>query len=215
MRPPLNDCRDCPRLAGFLDQVRESNPGYFCRPVPPFGDPNAALLIVGLAPGMHGANATGRPFTGDACSDLLYGNIFRCGLSTAPRSVSVADGLVLKNCRITNAVKCLPPDNKPTGSEVKTCGQFLKEEISSAKPQVILALGAVSHRAVLSALPLKEWGLKAAEISFSHGLVHRLPEVSLVDSYHPSRYNINTGRLTPEMFAQAMDRAVECLRPAR
>ena len=191
----LSGCRQCDRLASFLDQVRQDHPTYFCAPVPPFGDARAKLLVVGLAPGLHGANATGRPFTGDACSDLLYGTLHAHGFSSQPQSLGVNDGLQLRNCRITNAVKCLPPANKPTGAEVERCGMHLRGEIQGLAPSVILALGAVSHQAVLKALEIRV-GL----FPFGHGRLHDLPSLTLVDSYHPSRYNVNTGRLTPEMF---------------
>ncbi|MEY2777831.1 MAG: hypothetical protein RLY30_1929 [Pseudomonadota bacterium] len=167
--------------------------------------------MVGLAPGLHGANRTGRPFTGDACSDLLYGSLFRAGIASAARSISSDDGLVLKGCRITNAVKCLPPDNKPTGSEVKACGGYLSAELQSLKPKVVLCLGAVAHDAVLRCLNLGAYGLKAAAFKFAHGACHQIAcegdSLVLVDSYHPSRYNVNTGRLTEPMFDAAVTEA--------
>lgn len=144
------DCRQCPRLAEFLDQVKADYPDYYARPVPPFGDPAARLLVVGLAPGMHGANASGRPFTGDYAGILLYETLHRFGFGSKPESLSAGDGLRLSNCRITNAVKCLPPQNKPIGSEINTCNQYLAEELKTV-PQsgVIVALGLVAHNAVL------------------------------------------------------------------
>jgi len=175
--------------------------------VPPFGDEQAQLLVVGLAPGLHGANATGRPFTGDACSDLLYGTLFEHGFSSAPRSVSRDDGLVLLNCRITNAVKCLPPQNKPTPAEAKTCRPFLEAELITTSPKVVLCLGALAHTAVVKSLSqtlLKENGLQPASLAFGHGRLHRVGSMRLVDSFHPSRYNVNTGRLTPRMFSEAV-----------
>jgi uracil-DNA glycosylase family 4 len=143
------NCRKCERLATFLDEVSEKYPDYFAKPVPAFGDRNAQLLIVGLAPGMHGANATGRPFTGDFAGILLYETLYKFGFSSNAESVSAKDGLKLNNCRITNAVKCLPPQNKPVGEEIKTCNEFLKQELK-ALPQgaVILALGSIAHHAV-------------------------------------------------------------------
>ena len=201
------DCRRCPRLAGFLDQVHQKHPTYFCRPVPPFGDPHAALLVVGLAPGMHGANASGRPFTGDACSDLLYGSLFSQGFSTGPRSVHAQDDLRLINCRVTNAVKCLPPDNKPLPLEASNCRPFLHAEITAVAPRVILCLGAVSHDAVVRCFDLKALGKKRGNFAFAHGAVHLVGHIQLLDSYHPSRYNINTGRLTPAMFSEIVARA--------
>lgn len=201
------DCRRCPRLASFLGQVHQKHPTYFCRPVPPFGDLHAALLVVGLAPGMHGANASGRPFTGDACSDLLYGSLFSQGFSTGPRSVHAQDDLRMINCRVTNAVKCLPPDNKPLPIEASNCRPFLQAEISAVAPHVILCLGAVSHDAVVRCFDLKLLGKKRGDLAFAHGGVHAVGQTHILDSYHPSRYNINTGRLTPAMFAEIVARA--------
>lgn len=201
------DCRRCTRLASFLDQVQKKHPAYFCRPVPPFGDAQAALLVVGLAPGMHGANASGRPFTGDACSDLLYGSLFAQGFSTGPRSLDAADDLRMIDCRITNAVKCLPPDNKPLPAEATNCRPFLQAEIEMVAPRVILCLGAVSHDAVLRCFDLKAQGMKRGDFAFAHGAVHTVGRVHLLDSYHPSRYNINTGRLTVPMFEEVVARA--------
>jgi uracil-DNA glycosylase len=198
------DCTLCPRLASFLVKTQRAYPDYFCKPVPPFGDPSPKLLIVGLAPGMHGANRTGRPFTGDYAGILLYESLHAAGLSTAPVSKDRFDGLQLKGARISNAVKCLPPDNKPLPAEIKTCNQYLKaelEELGSVKS--ILALGTVAHDAVLVAL-----GLKKSAAKFGHGSEHELPGGRrLVDSYHCSRYNTNTRRLTTEMFQAALARA--------
>jgi uracil-DNA glycosylase family 4 len=191
----------------FLAQVKNKNPGYFCKPVPPFGDPKAALLVVGLAPGMHGANASGRPFTGDACSDLLYGSLHAQGFATAPRSLHAEDDLQMLNCRITNAVKCLPPDNKPLPDEANQCRPYLQAEIIALAPRLILCLGAVSHDAVIRCLDLTGLGFKRAQLAFAHGAVHRLGRLSILDSYHPSRYNINTGRLTEEMFRAVIAQA--------
>jgi uracil-DNA glycosylase len=196
------NCRRCSRLATFLDQVKAAHPDYFCRPVPPFGDPLARLLIVGLAPGMHGANATGRPFTGDWCGPMLYSALFRAGFASQPTSTSTDDGLFLINCRISNAVKCLPPLNKPELQEIRRCNDYLAAEFDTAAPvDVILALGQVAHRAALEAR-----GLKAANWRFGHHAVHALPgNVTLIDSYHVSRYNTQTGRLTVAMFDAVMD----------
>lgn len=190
-------CRRCPRLAEFLDDVRTRYPEYFARPVPSFGDPTARLLIVGLAPGMHGANATGRPFTGDHAGILLYQTLFDYGFGTRPVSRSADDGLGLRDCRITNAVRCLPPQNKPTTREVDTCGDYLAAELR-AMPAAgyVLALGTIAHRSVLKAL-----GLKLSAYPFGHGAEHAVGSgLRLVDSYHCSRYNTQTRRLTPEMF---------------
>ncbi len=205
------DCRRCPRLVGFLDQVKSRHPSYFCGPVPPFGDPQAGLLVVGLAPGLHGANATGRPFTGDACSDLLYGSLHAHGFASRPRSLAADDGLQMINCRITNAVKCLPPDNKPLGVEEQNCRPFLAAEIAAVRPKVILCLGAVAHAAVLRSLDLKAHGQSLKSLAFAHGAVHRLGPVLVVDSYHPSRYNVNTGRLTEAMFLEVIGLAKDLL----
>jgi len=196
-------CRRCPRLAAFLDQVADSHPDYHCAPVPPFGDPDARLLVVGLAPGMHGANRTGRPFTGDHAGILLYAMLHRFGFSSAPESLSADDGLTLENCRITNAVKCLPPGNKPVGAEINTCNDFLANELRILPPgAVVLALGGIAHRAVVKAL-----GLRQADYRFAHGAVHDAGDVALLDSYHCSRYNTNTGRLTETMFAEVFAEA--------
>jgi uracil-DNA glycosylase family 4 len=198
------DCRQCPRLASFLDEVGEEYPDYHARPVEPFGAKKIELLIVGLAPGMHGANATGRPFTGDHAGILLYQTLYDLGFSNKPVSVSADDGLKLKNCRITNAVKCLPPQNKPTTDEVKICNDFLKQELAELKPgTVVMALGTVAHGAVLRAL-----GLKAGACKFGHGAEYVLPNgLWLLDSYHCSRYNTQTKRLTAEMFRDVFARA--------
>lgn len=193
------NCRQCPRLASFLDTVKIKEPTYFAKPVPAFGAENPKLLIVGLAPGMHGANRTGRPFTGDYAGVLLYETLHQFGYASAPVSVSADDGLVLKDCRITNAVKCLPPDNKPTGEEVNICNQYLAAELDGLSPNTtILALGNVAHLAVLKAL-----GLKVGAYKFGHASRHALPNGQvLYDSYHCSRYNTQTKRLTGAMFHQ-------------
>src|ERR1700734_1162971 len=149
------DCRRCPRLAAFLDTVHAEQPNYYCRPAPPFGDPKAPLLIVGLAPGMHGANRTGRPFTGDHAGILLYQTLHKFGLASGPTSIAADDGLELLNARITNSVKCLPPANKPLPLEIKACNDFLRAELTQSREvRVILALGAIAHAAVLRALEL-------------------------------------------------------------
>ena len=189
-------CRDCPRLAGFLGEVRRDNPGYFCAPVPSFGPQKAGLLIVGLAPGMHGANRTGRPFTGDHAGILLYATLHKLGFASHAGSADPGDGLKLIDCRVTNAVKCLPPQNKPDTAEIRQCNRYLKAEIAAVKPRAILALGRIAHDAVLHAL-----GLRNGDFKFAHGAVHPLPGgMFLHDSYHCSRYNTQTRRLTPEMF---------------
>jgi uracil-DNA glycosylase family 4 len=192
-------CRDCPRLAKFLDDVRGKHPGYFSKPVPPFGDPAPGLLIVGLAPGMHGANRSGRPFTGDFAGILLYKTLHKFGFATRPESVSTDDGLKLNGCRITNAVRCLPPENKPTGDEVKQCNGYLAAELQGLEQgTAVLALGGIAHKAVLTAC-----GEKAGAYKFAHAAQHRLGNgLMLFDSYHCSRYNTQTRRLTADMFEQ-------------
>jgi uracil-DNA glycosylase family 4 len=201
-------CRRCDRLASHLAKVRGRHPGYHAAPVPPFGDAAAALLIVGLAPGMHGANATGRPFTGDHAGILLYEALHRYGFASAPQSLRPGDGLLLDACRITNAVKCLPPENKPTGEEVRNCNPFLRAELADlAAGSVVLALGLVAHNAVLRALALKQSAHR-----FAHAAEHGLPGGRrLLDSYHCSRYNTQTGRLTREMFHAVLARARQLL----
>ncbi len=195
----FNSCVACPRLAGFLRQVRQQYPIYHARPVAPFGDPRARLLIVGLAPGMHGANRTGRPFTGDHAGILLYQTLHRFGFASRAESLAADDGLELIDCRITNAVKCLPPQNKPETAEVGTCNRFLADELQrSPELRVILALGGVAHKAVLLAN-----GLKQSALAFAHGARHALGNGQiLIDSYHCSRYNTQTRRLSSESFAE-------------
>jgi uracil-DNA glycosylase family 4 len=206
------NCRACPRLARFLDAVKAEHPSYFCKPVPPFGDGSARLLIVGLAPGLHGANATGRPFTGDWCGPLLYGSLHRYGFASKAQSLDRNDGLELIGCRISNAVKCLPPQNKPELAEIRRCNTYLAAELrNSPELRTILALGAVAHLAVVEAC-----GLKTRDYKFAHGARHRLPPktsgassalgLDLFDSYHVSRYNTNTGRLTEAMFHAVLQR---------
>ncbi len=200
-------CRACPRLATFLDDVNERYPDYYCKPVPPFGDQGARFLIVGLAPGMHGANRTGRPFTGDHAGILLYQMLHQFGFSTARESTSADDDLVLTDCRITNAVKCLPPENKPVGAEINTCNTFLANELRTLPMgSVVMALGGIAHRAIIKALALRQ-----ADYKFGHAAVHELGRFQLLDSYHCSRYNTNTGRLTSAMFEQVFATAREML----
>jgi uracil-DNA glycosylase family 4 len=202
------ECRRCPRLASFLVEVGEKYPRYHSAPVPPFGDPHASLLIVGLAPGLHGANATGRAFTGDFAGILLFETLHRFGFATQPQSRARHDDLRLTGCRITNAVKCLPPRNAPTAAEVNHCNGFLRAELRSLpRGGVALALGTVAHRAVLKTL-----GLKLGAYGFAHGAEHWLPRsLTLLDSYHCSRYNTQTGRLTEAMFQAVFERAVALL----
>jgi uracil-DNA glycosylase family 4 len=200
-------CRRCERLSDFLSQVRLQHPAYYARPVPPFGDPRASLLIVGLAPGMHGANRTGRPFTGDYAGILLYQTLYDFNFSNQPVSESADDGLQLSACRITNAVKCLPPQNKPMTAEIRSCNAFLRSELQTVPAGgVVLALGKIAHDAVLRSLaePL-------ARRRFAHGAEHRLGDLTLLDSYHCSRYNTQTRRLTESMFRAVVARARELL----
>ncbi len=189
-------CRACPRLSAFLDEVKGRYPDYYCRPVPPFGAPDARFLIVGLAPGMHGANRSGRPFTGDHAGILLYQMLHKYGFGSRDHSESVDDGLELIDCRITNAVKCLPPDNKPVGAEINTCNAFLANELKLLPTgAVVVALGGIAHRAIVKAM-----GLRQADYKFGHAALHDLGYFRVLDSYHCSRYNTNTRRLTEEMF---------------
>lgn len=202
------DCRQCSRLAEFLLQVKHRQPEYHCKPVAPFGDPDARLLIVGLAPGMHGANATGRPFTGDYAGILLYQTLYKYGYSNQPDSVSRDDGLRLKNCRITNAVKCLPPDNKPLGEEIKQCNDYLRQELLQLpRGTIVLALGTIAHNAVLRASDLRQ-----SAFPFGHGRRHALKDgLTLLDSYHCSRYNTQTRRLTESMFHDVFEQIHELM----
>ncbi|MEJ2693027.1 MAG: uracil-DNA glycosylase [Candidatus Thiodiazotropha sp.] len=199
-----SNCRQCPRLSSFLKQVRQQYPHYHTAPVAPFGDPEARLLIVGLAPGMHGANATGRPFTGDFAGILLYETLHANGFSNQAEATSPDDGLELYDCRITNAVKCLPPQNKPIGSEINSCNRHLSAELAGLPaPSVIIALGTIAHRSVV-----KGFKLRQAACPFGHGAEHELPQGHrLLDSYHCSRYNTQTRRLTPTMFNRVFRRA--------
>jgi len=200
-------CVQCERLASFLADVRSDYPDYFARPVPAFGDRGARCCIVGLAPGMHGANASGRPFTGDHAGILLYQTLHKYGFATKPESTSADDDLKLIDCRITNAVKCLPPQNKPVASEINTCNNWLSEELNALPDNhVIIALGSIAHKAVIMGL-----GLKQSQYKFGHGAEHPLNRGVLIDSYHCSRYNTQTRRLTTPMFEAVFERAKEIL----
>ena len=201
------DCVQCERLASFLADVRSDYPGYFARPVPAFGDQAARCCIVGLAPGMHGANASGRPFTGDHAGILLYQTLHKYGFATKAESISADDDLKLINCRITNAVKCLPPQNKPVSAEINTCNNWLSEELKNLPDNfVIIALGGIAHKAVIMGL-----GLKQSDYKFGHAAEHTLDRGVLIDSYHCSRYNTQTRRLTTPMFEAVFARASELL----
>ena len=200
---PAARCTHCKRLSRFLRQVKQQHPDYFCQPVPPFGSDDARLCIVGLAPGMHGANATGRPFTGDHAGILLYQTLHRHGFASREVSRNADDGLQLIDCRITNAVKCLPPQNKPVGEEINNCNKWLQMELDALSDKhVVLALGGIAHKAVVKAL-----GLRQKDFVFAHGAEHSIPRGVLIDSYHCSRYNTQTRRLTPEMFDAVFARA--------
>lgn len=194
---PGRDCALCPRLADFIGGHRTAQPDWHNAPVPSFGPLTAELLVVGLAPGLRGANRTGRPFTGDYAGELLYPTLLKFGLASGQFLADPQDGLTLLRARVTNAVRCVPPENKPTPQEQKTCRPFLKDEIAAMPNlRVMLALGRIAHDAVLSTLALRK-----AEYVFAHGARHRLPNgMVLADTYHTSRYNVNTGRLTVEMF---------------
>lgn len=205
-------CPRCPRLVSFRQDIRRTYPAYFAAPVPAFGASDPDLLIVGLAPGLHGANASGRPFTGDFAGILLYQTLFDFGWSNQPVSESADDALRLRRCRITNAVKCVPPQNKPTPQEIRTCNVFLKAELSALRPDIaLLALGAVAHQAVLMGL-----GLRPRDFRFAHGAIHELPtQHVLFSSYHCSRYNTQTGRLTADMFRSVFTQIEKRLSGAR
>ena len=198
LSPPLPeaDCRICPRLAAYRDENRTTEPGWFNAPVPCFGDPQAELLIVGLAPGVTGANRTGRPFTGDWAGDLLYQTLAKFGFSKGVYDKHINDGLRLRNCMITNAVRCVPPQNKPVGAEINNCRPFLAARLASLlKLKIVLSLGKISHDSVLRAT-----NTKLRDAPFGHATAYQLPDFTLVSSYHCSRYNTNTGRLTEAMF---------------
>lgn len=203
------DCKACPRLAEHLRIQRVAFPAYHNRPVAPFGSRVASLLIVGLAPGTHGANRTGRPFTGDYAGVLLYESLYRYGFANQSTGVAPDDGLKLIDCRITNAVKCLPPENKPETVEIRTCNHFLGSEIAKYRPRAVLTLGLIAHHATLAAL-----GAKRQSMPFKHGAMHVLPKLSSVidnppaifNSYHCSRYNTQTKRLTTQMFLDVVER---------
>jgi uracil-DNA glycosylase family 4 len=198
------DCTRCPRLARYLEATRARHPEYWARPVPSFGAARPKLLIVGLAPGMHGANRTGRPFTGDFAGILLYRTLYELGLASAPESAAADDALQLIEARIANAVKCVPPGNKPLPEEITGCNSFLREELAALPTvRVYLALGRIAHDAVLLARDLKR-----SHYAFGHGHEHALGEAHwLIDSYHCSRYNTQTRRLTAPMFREVMARA--------
>ncbi len=202
------DCRLCPRISRHFDDIRSVYPSYHCGPVAAFGDKKPRLLIVGLGPGLHGANATGRPFTGDHAGILLYQMLYEFGFSNQAIATHKNDGLKLHNCRITNAVKCLPPANKPLPTEIKNCNSYLQAELAALHDKlVILALGRVAHEAILSAMNLRK-----KDYPFAHNAVHEISSVSyLLDSYHCSRYNTQTRRLTEDMFRKVFSTATRLI----
>ncbi|GIK82192.1 MAG: uracil-DNA glycosylase [Pseudorhodoplanes sp.] len=200
---PGRDCPLCPRLVQFREQARTRQPDWFNAPVASFGPVDARVLIVGLAPGLQGANRTGRPFTGDYAGVLLYETLIAFGFARGTYEARPDDGLILIDARITNAVRCVPPDNKPTGKEISTCRNFLQETIAEmGSLAAIMALGRIAHDSVVTAL-----GAKRSSAPFGHGAQSRIGPLTLFDSYHCSRYNTNTGVLTPAMF-QAVFRAL-------
>jgi uracil-DNA glycosylase len=198
------DCTRCPRLAAFLVESHHRYPAYWSKPVPSFGDPKPKIVLVGLAPGMHGANRTGRPFTGDYAGILLYETLHALKLANQPNGAEPDDGLKLINTRIVNSVKCVPPENKPVPEEIKRCNDYLAAELASLpSARVFVALGRIAHEAALMAL-----GHKRTAFAFGHGEEHRLDDARwLLDSYHCSRYNTQTKRLTPQMFKSVLARA--------
>ena len=193
---PASDCPLCPRLAAYRQATQAQHPDWFNAPVPSFGPETARLLLVGMAPGVAGANRTGRPFTGDHAGILLYHTLIKYGFATGPYLADPADGMVLHDCRVTNAARCVPPQNKLTGLEIATCNRFLANELALPALRAVLAIGGDAHGAILRAL-----GLKANTHKFVHGAVYTLPAgLLLADTYHVSRYNTSTRRLTTEMF---------------
>jgi uracil-DNA glycosylase family 4 len=208
MLAPVFDCSLCPRLCYFRSQNKLQYNTFFNAPVPSFGGLDASFLVVGLAPGLKGANKTGRPFTGDYAGLILYHSLFKHGFANGNYEQRIDDGFELINCRVTNAVRCVPPDNKPELSEINQCNKFLQAEIAEMKNlRVILALGLVSHGAVL-----KSFGQKMSSVKFAHGKTHKLTdEIILLNSYHTSRYNMNTGRLTQEMFDDIISQSNDLL----
>lgn len=204
---PPRDCPLCPRLVSFRQKWRKEAPDWHNAPVAPFGPDNARLLIVGLAPGLQGANRTGRPFTGDWAGDLLYATLLDFGFAKGTYDERPDDGLELVDARIVNAVRCVPPENKPTGQEIATCRQFLIEELEDLRNvEAMILLGRIAHDSMLRTL-----GIKAAAAPFGHGAEHDAGRIRLFDSYHCSRYNTNTGRLTEEMFHAVFRRVKEYL----
>ena len=209
---PGHDCPLCPRLVAYREANRRANPDWFNGPVPSFGDPAARLLVVGMAPGVRGANRTGRPFTGDHAGQLLYSTLLKYGFAAGAYLADAHDGLQLRDCRIANAVRCVPPANLPAPTEVTTCNRFLTAELQGMPNlRVVLALGVLAHAAVLKAC-----GIPPARIRFQHGKIHELPDgLKLANSYHVSRYNTNTGRLTTAMFEAVVAEITERIGAAK
>jgi uracil-DNA glycosylase family 4 len=200
---PGRDCPRCPRLVSFRQEWRESEPEWFNAPVDSFGPADAPLLVVGLAPGLRGANRTGRPFTGDYAGDLLYATLLEFGFARGTYAARPDDGLELIDCRISNAVRCVPPENKPTPSEINTCRDFLIATLKEmTELTVVIALGRIAHETFVAAC-----GARRAQFPFAHGRVHAIGTLTLIDSYHCSRYNTNTGVLTPQMFRDVFAQA--------
>lgn len=206
---PPHDCPRCPRLVAFREELRAEHPDWWNAPVPAFGDPHAWLCIVGLAPGKHGANRTGRPFTGDYAGDLLFATLAKFGFTTGTYDAQPDDGLALQGVIICNSVKCLPPQNKPTPAEIHTCRPFLQGQVDAlGNARVFIALGQIAHQSAVKVL-----GGRLPKCRFGHLAEHRMPDGRmLIDSYHCSRYNTNTGRLTAEMFEQVFARAISMRR---
>jgi uracil-DNA glycosylase family 4 len=207
---PPPDCPLCPRLVAYRHATRAQHPEWFNAPVPSFGPADARLLLVGMAPGVSGANRTGRPFTGDHAGILLYHTLIKYGFADGTYLADPTDGLALRDCRITNAARCVPPQNKLTGAEIATCNPFLAQELGSPHLRAVLAIGGDAHGAILRAL-----GLKASSVKFVHGAVYTLPTgLLLADTYHVSRYNTSTRRLTTEMFESVIaNLAIRLARP--
>ncbi len=210
--PPPSQCSLCPRLVAFREANQTAYPSFYNGAVPSFGALDAQLLVVGLAPGLKGANATGRPFTGDYAGVVLYEALAKNGFATGNYGARADDGFTLNNVRITNAVRCVPPENKPTPAEEKACNPFLISELGAMpKLKIIISLGLTSHQAVL-----RTFKLKAKDYKFAHGATHEIKTAAwsglLLDSYHTSRYNVSTGRLTQAMFDEIVTKAVGLLR---
>jgi uracil-DNA glycosylase family 4 len=205
----LQNCQRCPRLTDYRTKQKKIFAEYHCLPVAGFGAADAKLLIVGLAPGLHGANASGRPFTGDASGDMLFATLHKYGFANQPNSTSSDDNMRLVDCRITNAVKCVPPQNRPRADEIKRCNSYLRAEMLQLRAgAVVLALGTIAHNSILKAM-----GLQQSLMRFAHLAEHQLTDqLSLIDSYHCSRYNINTGRLNQAMFEQVFKRVRQVMR---